>query len=436
MMKRRFLQTIMAGLALLLASASANAAVPDLAGTWQVTFQDGIQRVLKIEHAQGSRYRAEMFNLGEADGHGPLNGYVISELHVQGDDISFRVDRIAGHFHGTLSDDGKFLGGTWYENSEPSAPTTWERATKKTAWVIDPSPHTSRMVQVDKDVSLEVLDWGGSGPPLVFLAGLGDTAHNFDKFAPGFTARHHVYGITRRGYGMSSVPPPTSTNYDSDRLGDDVLAVIAALKLDRPVIAGHSFAGAEMSSIGTRHPDKVSGLIYLDAAFDYAFYEPKVPQGFPYELAGTVHRDLEQLEYAGPAQTQALTHEILALLPALQEGLKSHAAQSKGRPEPPPQFVTQEDLIERAALLGMEKYIAIKAPFMVIAAVPHVCAPHCDSAGAKHDRDWTKGTADAIQADYPKARIVRLPFARHQVWNSNPADVAREMNAFMDGLKR
>jgi len=37
---------------------------------------------------------------------------------------------------------------------------------------------------VDEDVKLEVLDWGSSGRCLVFLAGLGNTAHDFDDFAP------------------------------------------------------------------------------------------------------------------------------------------------------------------------------------------------------------------------------------------------------------
>ena len=38
-----------------------------------------------------------------------------------------------------------------------------------------------------------------------------------------------------------------------------------ALHIERPVLAGHSLAGQELSSIGSRFPKKVSGLIYLDA---------------------------------------------------------------------------------------------------------------------------------------------------------------------------
>ena len=37
----------------------------------------------------------------------------------------------------------------------------------------DPSPHKVSLVTVDRDVRLEVLDWGGPGRPLVLLAGLG-----------------------------------------------------------------------------------------------------------------------------------------------------------------------------------------------------------------------------------------------------------------------
>jgi hypothetical protein len=58
----------------------------------------------------------------------------------------------------------------------------------------DPSPHSIQFVTVVENVELEVLDWGGSGRALVFLAGLGNTAHVFDEFAPKLTPDYHVYG--------------------------------------------------------------------------------------------------------------------------------------------------------------------------------------------------------------------------------------------------
>lgn len=72
----------------------------------------------------------------------------------------------------------------------------------------DITVHSIQFVAVEPGVKLEVLDWGGTGRPMIFLAGLGNDAHIFDTFAPKFTAHYHVYGIARRGFGASSKPAP------------------------------------------------------------------------------------------------------------------------------------------------------------------------------------------------------------------------------------
>lgn len=134
----------------------------------------------------------------------------------------------------------------------------------QTEWK-DPSPHIVRFVPVDTDVQLEVLDWGGSGQAIILLAGLGDTAHVFDEFAPMLSARYRVLGVTRRGHGRSSAAP---TGYGFARLADDIARVIDGLGVRRPVVIGHSFAGEELHVLGARHADKIAGLVYIDAAFD------------------------------------------------------------------------------------------------------------------------------------------------------------------------
>jgi hypothetical protein len=82
----------------------------------------------------------------------------------------------------------------------------------------DSSPYRVQFVPVEEGAQLEVLDWGGLGRPLIFLAGAGDTAHAFDTFAPKFTGQNHVYGITRKGFGASSKPTPANGNDSADRL--------------------------------------------------------------------------------------------------------------------------------------------------------------------------------------------------------------------------
>jgi pimeloyl-ACP methyl ester carboxylesterase len=131
---------------------------------------------------------------------------------------------------------------------------------------------------VEKNVKLEVLDWGGFGKPLVLLAGLGNSAHIFDNFAPKLTATYHVRTALRGADSalrvlLRPLLHPRGTTYSADRLGDDVLAILDALKLSRPVLVGHSLGGEELSSVGSRHPDRVAGLIYLDAGYSYAYYD-------------------------------------------------------------------------------------------------------------------------------------------------------------------
>ena len=83
---------------------------------------------------------------------------------------------------------------------------------------------------------------------------------------------NHVYTITRKGFGASSKPGPADGNYTADRLCDDVLNVLDQLKLNQPVLVGHSLAGEELSSIGSRFPERIGGLIYFDAGYGYALY--------------------------------------------------------------------------------------------------------------------------------------------------------------------
>ena len=59
--------------------------------------------------------------------------------------------------------------------------------------------------------------------------------------------------LLRRGYGASSIP---ASGYESDRLGDAVLAVLDSLKLNRPVVVGHSVAGKELAPQALAIPNR------------------------------------------------------------------------------------------------------------------------------------------------------------------------------------
>jgi pimeloyl-ACP methyl ester carboxylesterase len=402
----------------------------NLAGAWQAGGKP--QRVLRIQKTAHG-YRGDFYNLGDEAPGAPRDN-TVSNIVLSGTAVGFSLDKAQGDFLGQLSDDGKNITGNWKTLYGGVQLLTFTRAAKNHEWVIDPSPHKTHFVTVQPGVTLEVLDWGGKGPPLIFLSGLGATGHSFDGFAEKFTGKHHVYAITRRGFGMSSAPAPTDTNYDADRMGDDVAAVIDVLHIEKPVIAGHSIAGQELSSIGTRHPEKIAGLIYLESLYPYAFYNPGEPN---LSLdAAMVRRDLDQMFDHQPsaAQWSALIKKTQAELVNLEQSLKDTAAMMDVINSLPQQPESLSDLAANKIVANAHPYGATPVPVLAVVAMPRRCAPQCDTPGMKRIMANDAARADLFEKSAPHARVVRIANASHFIWRSNEAQVEQEMNAFMDGL--
>jgi pimeloyl-ACP methyl ester carboxylesterase len=104
------------------------------------------------------------------------------------------------------------------------------------------SNHRSDFVNTD-GIRLHYLDWGGKGPTLIFLTGMGSSAYIFNKFAPRFNDKFHVLALTRHGHGDSDIP---ETGYDADTLTEDIRQFMDRLNVEKAILAGHSLAGAEL----------------------------------------------------------------------------------------------------------------------------------------------------------------------------------------------
>jgi pimeloyl-ACP methyl ester carboxylesterase len=431
MMKRTLATLLMIAIVALTAGGTyAQNGAPSLVGPWQGTLSvgKGLRIVLQIEKADAGAGHATLYSIDQSP-----DGIPIASLTLQGSKLKFAIPAIAVAYEGTVSADGASIQGTWTQGNN-SLPLTLQRATKDTTWPTDSSPHSVQLVTVDDNVKLEVLDWGGSGRPLVLLAGLGDTAHRFDRFAPKLTASYHVYGITRRGFGASSAPAPARDNYSADRLGDDVLAVLDALTLSHPVVAGHSIAGEEMSSMATRHPERVAGLIYLDAGYPYAFYD---------RLRGDLNLDAIELRKLlaqlvpgmGSADQKVLMQELLQkTLPQLERELQEQLTTMHVMPAQ--LMPAQIRPVPLAVMGGEQRYTDVHVPVLAIFAIPHDLGsafqndPAARAAAEANDLARTGAQADAFEKGISSARVVRLPHANHYLFLSNEADVLRENELF------
>jgi pimeloyl-ACP methyl ester carboxylesterase len=365
-MSRRVVR-ILAALVLL---CSGSASAQDLSGDWQGALAPALRVILHVEKSDGATWKATLASIDQSPDWGA--GIPVDAITLQGSTLAFSIAAIRGTFSGTIAAGGNSIDGTWSQGQP--LPLSLVRATRETAWK-DPSPHSARFVNVDTDVTLEVLEWAGPQRPnlrtLVLVPGLGNTAHVFDKLAPKLAAQYRVVGVTRRGFGASSAP---SSGYAADRLGDDVLAVIEALSISRPILVGHSLGGEELSSIGSRHPEAVAGLIYLDAAYSYAFYAPGV--------------------------------------------------------DPVPERPKEMPPLMAAIFDGMQRYTEIPPPILAIYALPPAPGTVDAALAAKGE-----AIAKAFEAALPNAHVVRIPQANHFVFLSHEADVLREIDAFLGTLK-
>jgi non-heme chloroperoxidase len=330
----------------------------------------------------------------------------------------------------------------------------------------------TQFVDVQLDVKLEVLDWGGTGRNLVLLAGLGNTAHVFDSLGPKLAAHYHVIGITRRGFGQSSAP---QTGYDPRRLGDDIVAVLDALHITDPVLVGHSIAGEELSAVSTYHPGRAAALVYLDATSTFALYDPKYGDYTP-SLA-QLKEDISALQknlfddglisktLTDMTLFQAYLTDIrgeveggtgpdpkpkdLASISAFQSYMKGYVGGIIPESEVRQDFRIGEDgrvgewlghgYPNQSVMLEEERFHSIDTPLLAILSYPGAPNPGQTSDPAKLAASRAAETRreesqSSIFRQQPHAKVVVIPNATHYIFLSREEEVISQITDFVNSL--
>ena len=280
----------------------------------------------------------------------------------------------------------------------------------------DPAHHKVLFVTVDQGVKLEVLDWGGTGRPIVLLAGFGNTAHVFDVFGEELSRSGHVYGITRRGFGASSQP---DDGYSDQRRADDDLHVLDSLKITRPVLVGHSVAGAELTTLGGQHSDRLAALVYLDALGDPTEDSPEIDalvRSLPALATHNAGPFSTPVDRFPPAELHQ-PHPLIGIGDAIHAGArKRDYTQIR---VPILAFTTSLPPIESQ----IREYHFTKASDLAVFAKLYAADARIRALRIRNIQSAPGGT-----------RIVTMPGANHYLFITNESEVLREMNAFLKSL--
>jgi len=119
----------------------------------------------------------------------------------------------------------------------------------------------------------------GTGPPLFLIHGLGGQLGNFTYALVGRLAKEfQVVAVDRPGAGYSTRPAGADPRLRAQ--GELMAKAIGALKLDRPLVVGHSLGGAIALAVGLDHPECASGLALIAPVTQVVETPPEPFRGF------------------------------------------------------------------------------------------------------------------------------------------------------------
>jgi pimeloyl-ACP methyl ester carboxylesterase len=120
-------------------------------------------------------------------------------------------------------------------------------------------------VPVTDGVTLAVRRHDGDGRPFLLVHGLASNARLWDGVAEHLAAAGHaVVAVDQRGHGHSSKP---DHGYDFATVVADLVALHAALDLERPIVAGQSWGGNVVLELAATRPELAHAVALIDGGW-------------------------------------------------------------------------------------------------------------------------------------------------------------------------
>jgi len=283
----------------------------------------------------------------------------------------------------------------------------------------------TQRIQVAPGVELTVDTWAPAprtaeeAPdpvPFVLVHGLASNARLWDGVAERLVAAGHpVVTVDQRGHGRSSKP---DHGYDIATVADDLAAVINAMGLGRPVVAGQSWGGNVVLELGVRHPDILRGIACVDGGWiepshRFASWEACVATLAPPRLAGRPRAEIEaHMRARHPDWPEAGIQGAMANFEVRQDGTIA------------PWLTFDRHM---AILRGLwEHHPSTRYPDLCV-PVLLVPARHPDGEDPERARD-KQGDVDRAAAAIPNARV-RWFTGDHDIHAQHPDELADVMSS-------
>lgn len=281
--------------------------------------------------------------------------------------------------------------------------------------------HTSPVTSLDPGVGLTeravvlpdgrrirtVVAGDADGPLIVFEAGMSAPAACWPHTQRELSAHARTLSYDRAGYGGSDIDDAART---LERLTEDLTGVLDAIGETGPVVlVGHSWGGPILRQFAAEHPERVAGLVFVDATIA----ETMTPRAVRMLRASfRIIALLAQLGRTGLILRMALPHGFSsAISPDDQAVLERdyacvQAMKTGGREAQ--QIDAARPLLKQLQAAGTPD-------------VPTVCLQggRVERATAKLRPLWN-GVAEKLMAAVPRGRVIVVEAAGHMIPQEDP----------------
>jgi esterase len=260
---------------------------------------------------------------------------------------------------------------------------------------------------------LHYLDWGAKGRhPILFLHGGGLNAHTWDLVCLMMRARYHCLAMDQRGHGDSEWEPTADYRFDAQVA--DVEGFIDKLKLQRPLLVGHSMGGFAAMGYAIRHAASMAGLVLVDIA-------PEISMQGSLRIRDFIKMDREMdsvedfveraLKFNPARNRELLRRSLLHNLRQLPSGRWTWKHDPNRMPQ---NFENERD--ERKAMI-MDNAQNIVCPTLVL-------------RGSRSDV-LTDESAKEFSESVPNGRWLRVENAGHTIQGDNPRALLDALDPFL-----
>jgi pimeloyl-ACP methyl ester carboxylesterase len=244
---------------------------------------------------------------------------------------------------------------------------------------------------------------GGNKPALVMAHGSSDDGLCWTNLAREFQDQFDIIMFDARGHGLSDPPSPSDP---PDVQVEDLAGLIKELKLDRPILMGHSMGSSSVARFAAKYPDVPKAVILED---------PGLVRATP--AAGAPAQTPEQRRAAILARNNMTEQELVAGCmknsPKWGQSECEFWAPSKRRHHP----ATVASVPSALPPLG-ELFPKITAPTLIVKA---------DAQGDLRKQN------EEIARRLPRGKVVHIEGAGHNVRRENKAQTIEVMKAFLGG---